>query len=118
MLKIQVSGVHFVVDEDILKYVTKKIAKLDKYIPKSARVSAHTEVFLKESTIKEQKQFTFEAVTHLPNDMFAVEETTMNIYAAVDIVETKLKNQLRKYKQKNSDRSKTMKLIRSFKKKS
>jgi putative sigma-54 modulation protein len=117
MLKIQVNGVHDVVGEDILKYVTKKITKLEKYIPKHARSSAHVEVFLKESDTRGKKQCTCEAVMHLPSDMFAIEETTINIYAAVDIVEAKLKNQLRRYKQKSSNKSKTMRLIRAFKRK-
>ena len=49
--------------------------------------------------------------------MFAVKETTINIYAAVDIVEAKLKNQLTRYKQKHSDKFTAMKLIKSFKRK-
>jgi ribosome-associated translation inhibitor RaiA len=56
MLKIQVNGVHDVVGVDVLKYVNKKISKLDKYIPKIARQSAHAEVFLKESDTKDKKQ--------------------------------------------------------------
>lgn len=118
MLKIQVNGVHDVVGDDVLKYVTKKISKLDKYIPKLARQSAHAEVFLKEADIKDKKQCTCEVVMHLPNDVFAVKETTINIYAAVDIVETKLKNQLNRYKQKRSDRFRASKLVRAFKRKS
>jgi len=119
MLKIQVNGVHDVVGEDVLKYVTKKISKLDKYIPRSARQSAHAEIFLKESNNKsDKKQCTCEAVMHLPKDMFAVEETTINIYAAIDIVEAKLINQLKKYKQKHSDKFTAKKLVRSFKRKS
>ncbi|HUY53377.1 MAG TPA: ribosome-associated translation inhibitor RaiA [Candidatus Dormibacteraeota bacterium] len=117
MLKIQINGVHDVAGEDISKYITKKITKLDKFIPKNARSSAHAEVFLKEADIKERKQCTCEIVMHLPNDMFAAKETTINIYAAVDIVEAKLKNQLRKYKQKHSNKFIASKLIRSFKRK-
>jgi ribosomal subunit interface protein len=117
MLKIQINGVHDVAGEDIQKYITKKISKLDKYIPKAARTSAHAEVFLRESNIKDKKQCTCEVVMHLPNDMFAVKETTINIYAAVDIVEAKLKNQLNRYKQKRSEKFTAMKLIRSFKRK-
>lgn len=118
MLKIQITGLHDAAEEDISKYVTKKISKLDKYIPKSARPSAHAEVFLKESSAKEgKKRCTCEVVMHLPQDMFAVKETTINIYAAVDIVEAKLINQLNKYKQKHSDKFTAKKLLRSFKRK-
>jgi len=115
MLKIQVNGVHDVVGDDLLKYVTKKFTKLDKYIPKKARQSAHADIILKESYNKSEKNnCTCEVVMHLPKEMFAVSETTINIYAAVDIVETKLVNQLKKYKQKNSDKFEAMKLLKSF----
>ena len=41
---------------------------------------------------------------HLPHEEFATKETTMNIFAAIDIVEAKLKNHLRKYKETHSNR--------------
>jgi ribosomal subunit interface protein len=116
MLKITINDVHVVKDEDISKYVTKKIGKLDKYILKSARESAHAEVFLKESNSKDKKEFTCEVIVHLPQDNFAVSETTINIYAAVDIVEAKLKNQLYKYKQKHSQKSYAARLLKPFRK--
>jgi ribosome-associated translation inhibitor RaiA len=38
----------------------------------------------------------------LPNENIAIHESTVNMFAAVDIVETKLKNQLKKYKEKRT----------------
>ncbi len=102
MLKITIEGIHTTVGDDLEKYVTKKITKLDKYIPRGARTSAHAQVLLKESKIKNKKQCTCEVVMHLPHDEFTTKETTMNIFAAVDIVEAKLKNHLRKYKETHS----------------
>lgn len=99
---IQINGIHANVDDDLHKYIVKKIGHLDKYLPKSARQSAHAAVKIKESTIKTKRQHTCEVVLHLPNDTITTKETTMNIYAAVDIVEAKLQNQLKKYKEKHS----------------
>ncbi|HUC95619.1 MAG TPA: ribosome-associated translation inhibitor RaiA [Candidatus Saccharimonadia bacterium] len=99
MLKLKISGVHTTVDESIKRYVIKKIGKLDKYIPRKARGSAHAEVFLKESKHQNKKECTCEIVVHLPQDTFTTKESTINIFAAVDIVEAKLKNQLHKYKE-------------------
>ena len=104
MLKITVEGVHVKITDDLEKYVLKKIGKLDKYIQRSAKSSAHAQVYLKESLIKNKKQCTCEVVMHLPHEEFVTKETTMNIFAAVDIVETKLKNHLRKYKDTHSIR--------------
>lgn len=100
--KLDITGVHMEVSPDLKKYVVKKIAKLDRYMPKHARESAHIEVFLKEAKIKAKKECTCEVVMHLPKENLMTKETTMNIFAAVDIVEAKLKNQLKKYKETHS----------------
>ncbi len=100
--KLEINGVHMVVNDDLKKYVIKKISRLDRYMPRHARDSAHAEVFLKEAKIKAKKQCTCEVVLHLPGENITTKETTMNIFAAVDIVEAKLKNQLRKYKETHS----------------
>jgi putative sigma-54 modulation protein len=97
--KIEINAVHAQVDEDLEKYVTKKIANLDKYMPKHARESAHAEVKLKESKAKNKKQCQCEVILHLPKETITVKESTINMYAAVDIVEAKLKNQIKKYKE-------------------
>ncbi len=104
MLKIKIQSVHADVSEDLEKYVNRKFSKLDKYIPRNARSSAHAEVILKEFKIKSKKQCTCEVVMHLPHQEFVTKETTMNIFAAVDIVEAKVKNHLRKYKETHSAR--------------
>lgn len=98
--KLEINGVHLKVDEDLHKYVTKKIGKMDQYMPKRVRLSAHAEVKLKEAKAKDKKTCTCEVVIYLPKDTITTKESTMNMYAAVDIVEAKLKNQLRKYKDK------------------
>lgn len=97
--KIDIIGIHADVEPEVAKYVKKKIAKLDSYIPKHARKSAHAEVRLKEEKVKTKKQSTCEVTMYLPNEVITAKETTVNMYAAVDIVEEKLKSQLRKYKE-------------------
>lgn len=100
--KLEVTGVHFKIDAKIQAYVTKKISKLDHYMPKHARESAHAEIFLKEAKGKTKQECTCEVVLHLPKHTMTVKETTVNMFAAVDIVEAKLKNQLKKYKETHS----------------
>lgn len=100
--KMEIAGVHMEIEPKLHKYVTKKMGAMDKYLPRHARLSAYLEVFLKEQKIKTNSQYTCEVVLSLPQDVIRISETTMNIYAAVDIVETKLKNQIRKYKDAHS----------------
>jgi len=90
------------VSKKLHEYVVKKIGKLDHYMPRHARESAHVEVFLKESKEKQKKVCTCEVVIHLPKDTITTKESTVNIFAAVDIVEAKLKNRIKKYKEKHS----------------
>jgi ribosomal subunit interface protein len=102
--KLEIDGVHATVNERLHKYVVKKIGNLDKYMSRHVRLSAHAEVKLKEAKAKDKNRHTCEVVLHLPHEIITVKETTMNIYAAIDIVEAKLKNQLKKYKDLHSPR--------------
>lgn len=93
-------------NDDIRKYVNNKIAKLDKYMSRHARKSVHAEVKLIQENGKKNKKFTAEVILHVPGETMAAKEATLNIYAAIDIVEAKLKNQLRKYKDKTASHDK------------
>ncbi|MDQ3123806.1 MAG: ribosome-associated translation inhibitor RaiA [bacterium] len=96
--KLEITGVHVDTDEKLKKYVTKSVNKLERFIPKHARISAHVDVKLKESKRQQDKQCTAEIIMHLPHDTLTAKESTINLFAAIDIVEAKLQNQLRKYK--------------------
>lgn len=99
--KMEISGIHTTVTDELKKYINKKIGRMDRYLPKKAKASAHAEVQLKEAIIKNKKECTCEVILHLPHDTITIKETTLNMFAAVDIVETKLKNQIKKYKEKH-----------------
>ena len=96
--RLDISGVHTDLDRAIEKYVQKKIGGLDRYVPRSARLSLHVEVKLKEARAKDRRLSTCEVIMHLPHEIITASETTINMYAAIDIIEVKLKQQLRKYK--------------------
>lgn len=98
--KFDLKGVHTTIDLSLQKYATRKLAGLDKYLPRHHRDAAHLVVELKQATkAKEQKKYTCDVTLHLPHGTLHVAETTLNMYAAIDIVETKLKQQIKKYKE-------------------
>jgi putative sigma-54 modulation protein len=101
----EVSGIHNEANKDLLKYARKKIARLDSYMLKHARKSAHAEVMLKEHKAKDKKQCTAEVTIYVPGETLSAKETTVNMYAAIDIVEEKLKTQLRRYKSQNQSKN-------------
>lgn len=113
--RIEINSIHAQVDDDLKKYVTKKIGHLDKYLSKHAIASAHAEVKLKESKKNDKKQCQCEVILHLPHDTLMVKESTINMYAAVDIVEAKLKNQIKKYKEVHESPRFHRRLIRRLK---
>lgn len=94
---IDITGIHYEVSEDLKKYVVKKISKLDRFVPRHARKSIMAEVRLTERKTKTDRH-QCEITIHLPEQQIAAKEATINMFAAVDIVETKLKSQLKKYK--------------------
>lgn len=96
--KFELRSVHGDLDETVRKYANKKLGGLDRYVPRHARSSAHAEVFLKEATIKKRKNYVCEVTLQLPHQTINVKEDSLNMFAAIDIVEAKLKQQLKKYK--------------------
>jgi len=96
---ISISGVKFAPDEQAKKYVLKKIGRLDRFLPRHARKSASAEVILKEVNRSNGNKYEAEVVLYVPDKKLAAKDSTMNVMAAVDIVEAKLATQLRKYKE-------------------
>lgn len=96
--KFEIQGVHTTVDDRLRAYVTKKIGGLDRYLSRHSRQSAHAEVHLKESKKKDNNHCACEVTLHLPHQSIVIKERALNMYAAVDIVEAKLKQQLKRYK--------------------
>ncbi len=87
---------------ELERYVQKKIGKLDRHMKRENRREARAEVKLKESTGKGGKKCSAEVILHTPDYKLTAVESTVNMHAAVDIVETKLQNQLKKHKEKHS----------------
>ncbi len=95
---IDIAGVKYDLDETTKKYVNKKISRLDRYLPKKDRGSVRAEVKLKEVNRDHGNKYECEVLLFVPDKMLMAKDSTVNMLAAVDIVEEKLKNQLKKYK--------------------
>jgi ribosomal subunit interface protein len=98
MLRVEINTVHGKMDDKLGRYIKKKIGGLEKYVTRAARSSAYAEVILKDAKAKDKNRYTCEVIMHVPIENLTVSETTVNMYAAVDIAEEKLKHALRKYK--------------------
>lgn len=88
------------------KYVQARLDKLEKYVPRAARPSAHAEVRLQQSASKSgPPRGSCEITLFLPHATLQVHETTPHVYAAVDVATARLKEQLAGYRAKHGPRS-------------
>lgn len=116
MIKLEVSAVHFDMDAKLKAYVERKIGKLDKYVPRAMRQALHGKVVLTEEDGKSKNRFTAEVLITLPHGVATAKDSTINIYAAIDIAEAKVKAQLVKYKQKNTEHLPHRRVLRQWRK--
>ena len=102
---IDITGVRYTPDEVTRKYVLKKIGSLERYVPRHARKSLKVEVKLKEVNRAYGNKYECEVLFHVPNSLITAKDSTVNMLAAVDIVEAKMRTQLKKYKDDAVDHS-------------
>ncbi len=103
--KLTIDGVHTTLDESLNKYISKKIGRLDRFVPRADRTSLHADVKLKEAKVRDKNACTCEVILHVPHEVLRSSDTTITMYAAVDTAELKLKNQLKKYKERRAPAS-------------
>lgn len=94
-----ITGIRYDLTDNTKKYVEKKIGSLDKYLPKHARKSATADVKISQIDNPGGNKYEVEVTITVPDKVINAADSTMNVLAAVDIVEAKLTGQLRKYKE-------------------
>ena len=95
---IDITGIKYNVSEKTQKYVMEKVGKLDRYVPPPARKTLVADVKLRQVNRDHGNKYEAEVILHAPDIVITAKDTTMNMMAAIDIVEAKLVAQLRKYK--------------------
>lgn len=104
MIQLHISGHNFELSGKITDYVNDKIGALDRYLPRKARQATGTVTLSIDPSGREDNQCVCEAIIKLPGATLQSKEATINMYAAIDIVEAKIKAQVLKYKDKHSPR--------------
>jgi len=98
---IQVTGKAYKVDDITRKYVTKRIGRLDRYLPRHARKSVSADIKLAQVNHDHGNKYEAEVILDIPGTIITAKDSTSNMVAAIDIVEAKIRAQLRDYKQAN-----------------
>ncbi len=114
--QVEITGVGaYTVDEPTKKYIKKKIGSLERLAPRHARKSMHAEVKVAEVNRDKGNKYEVEVLISVPDKEITAKDSTLNVLAAVDIVEAKLAVQLRKYKQETVPHVGRRKLLARFK---
>lgn len=115
MINIQLTGRKYEIDDRLNKYVSKKLGVLDKYLPRGHNNQGMTVEIFKDPSGKEDNRYKVTVVLRVQGPDLVAETATINPYSAIDIVEQKLKTQIRKYKDKNKPKySKIRSLFKRF----
>ena len=112
---IEITGIKYDVDETTRKYVTKRLGQLDRYLPRHARSSVSVEVKLRGVNRDHGNKYEAEVLMQVPDQLLTAKDSTVNMLAAIDIVEAKIMSQLRKYKQTTIKHIGNRKLMSRFK---
>lgn len=98
---INLTGISYEIDKSTRKYVTKKIAELDRYLPRHAVKSASINIKLSEKSKKvhDSEKYEAEIVLNLPGKVINASGLSSTMISAIDVVEAKTQSQLRDYKQ-------------------
>lgn len=105
MIRTDVTSRNFEADDKVKAYIDDKIGSLERFVPKNQRNSMKAQVVLQgDPSGREDNRFVCEAIVTVSGQKFVANEGTVNIYAAIDIVEAKLKSQMVEHKAKHSPR--------------
>lgn len=104
MIKLDIATRNYQADNKIAEYVRGKIGGLDRYLPRHARPNTSAQIWLEEDENgREDNRFVCEIVMTVDGTKLVSREGTLNMYAAIDIVEAKMKSQIRTLKDKWTD---------------
>lgn len=117
-MKLDISAVHYELSEKLEAYVTRKCHRLETYIPRAARESAHVVVRVKQAGGKGAPKRTCDITLHLPHENLQASETTQHMYAAVDIAVAHVQHQLAEYKARHGRMTLRQQLRRRFRRSS
>ena len=113
---IDITGVGaYELDDSTRKYIRKKVGTLDRFAPRHARKSITADVKVAEVNREKGNKYELEVLINVPGKRVTAKDLTLNVFAAVDIVEAKLASQLRRYKEEHLPHVGKRKLLDRFK---
>lgn len=98
-LDVEISGIHMEISDTTRTYIEKKVAKMIDFIPRKMREAAFASVKIEQIQQRSSDdKFEVTIVLTLPEKKLVAKEIAPSPLAAVDLAETKLRGQVRRYK--------------------
>lgn len=114
--KIEISGNKYKVEESFRKYATKRIGKLDRYLPRGSKKDVLAKIVVTEVDRAHGNKYEISAAMEIPGGkVLAAKDESSNVYAGIDIIEAKLMGQIRRFKLESTPHLRKNKLKSIFK---
>ena len=97
--KIDISGSNYKIEDNFKKYASKKIGKLDRYLPRGHKKDVVAKIVVTEVNRDKGNKYEIPVAMEIPGGkVISAKDECSNLYAGVDIVEAKLTGQIRRFK--------------------
>lgn len=103
--KIDISGSNYKLEDNFKKYTSKRIGKLDRYLPRNNKKDVVVKIVVTEVNRAHGNKYEISANMEIPGGkVISAKDECSNIYAGIDILEAKLTGQIRRFKTETSPR--------------
>ncbi len=97
--KIEITGNGYKIEEGFKKYAEKKFGKLDRYLPRGYKKDVVIKAIVSEVGKGKGEKYEISMAMEIPGGkVIAARDECTNVFAGVDLVETKATGQIRRYK--------------------
>ena len=97
--KIEMNSNGYKIEEPLRKYASKRIGKLDRYLPRGYKKGVAAKVMINEVGKNKGERYEISAAIDIPGGkVITAKDECSNLFAGVDLVEAKLGGQIRRYK--------------------
>lgn len=98
--KIELSGSNnYKISDSFRKYTIKRIGKLDRYLPRGSKKDVIAKIVITEIDRTHGNKYAISVAMEIPGGkVITAKDECSNVFAGVDIIEAKLKGQIRRFK--------------------
>ncbi len=104
--KIEISGSNYKISDSFRKYAEKRIGKLDRYLPRGSKKDVVAKIVITEVDRAHGNKYEVSAAMEIPGGkVITARDECSNVFAGIDIIEAKLKGQVRRFKTETAPRT-------------